>query len=797
MKITSVKIKNFRGFRNEKEIRFDNVPFVLLSAPNGSGKTSVIDAIEWCLTGSIGRLKAAYDKRSTNNNERKVNWDGILKNKDADVNDFVEVTLTYEDGDREYTFVRKQKADNLDSGQSVVELVGSEEDPQSELDKIIDKSFYNYHFCDVQKSFSIQSTQRKDLPSLFTEFISDYSNEETIAKNLDLFANDVNHKENDVMRKRDDVNIKIENINKRINSYAGEPEIVQYPSEFLFEDEVTDISKFDMNQLIRQKEQLYTCGYSMVVSYLDQLESDRIYQDLISKLRELSEIYIQNQDDIAVAVKKKLYKNSAEKYEEIDNAINKYKNIILSSNNIREHSELLLGFDSQIFTREYYDKTIKDINDNEKKLQLLEKEIKHMTEGNVILSAFTEMLSQRKGILKYREESGKCPVCGSPKFGELSEKQVMSEAEKYINDNNSLVCKKNEERDKMQVIIKDLYKSMLERANSVITSEIEKITVERREIGRLLSTTNQYFTMVERINKVGIFKLDVEEEQIVDIKRKIESCENKLLEESKKQQFINNYQQILRIMGYKYDGEDESTLLLKAKDYAKECPRSIIFNYDLFVRKINSINSYMNSNDYMTQVKDLHSQNKLKKELEEEIDKFELLRKKAETQAEKIRDIVNALKQEEYESVGPVLSKYYKKLARIDALSAVNIVPGDEQQLSIVDDNGKYLVNILSNGQLGVFMLAYFFASITKRGDREKFKVFFIDDLTACMDDVNMLSFLDVIKYQMLDRSDNKNIDQIFFLTCDDRISKLLKYKLHGCAVEFSEINEFKLQSNN
>lgn len=250
-------------------------------------------------------------------------------------------------------------------------------------------------------------------------------------------------------------------------------------------------------------------------------------------------------------------------------------------------------------------------------------------------------------------------------------------------------------------------------------------------------------------------------------------------------------------MGYKYDGEDESTLLLKAKDYAKECPRSMIFNYDLFVRKINSISSYMNSNDYMTQVKDLHSQNKLKKELEEEIDKFELLRKKAETQAEKIRDIVNALKQEEYESVGPVLSKYYKKLARIDALSAVNIVPGDEQQLSIVDDNGKYLVNILSNGQLGVFMLAYFFASITKRGDREKFKVFFIDDLTACMDDVNMLSFLDVIKYQMLDRSDNKNIDQIFFLTCDDRISKLLKYKLHGCAVEFSEINEFKLQSNN
>lgn len=250
-------------------------------------------------------------------------------------------------------------------------------------------------------------------------------------------------------------------------------------------------------------------------------------------------------------------------------------------------------------------------------------------------------------------------------------------------------------------------------------------------------------------------------------------------------------------MGYKYDGEDESTLLLKAKDYAKECPKGMKFNNDLFVRKINSINSYMNSNDYITQVKNLHSQNKLKNELEEDIDNLERLRQKAVEQAKKIRDIVKALKREEYESVGPELLKYYKKLARIDTLSAVNIVPGDEQQLSIVDENEKHLVNILSNGQLGVFMLAYFFASITQRGDSEKVKVFFIDDLTACMDDVNMLSFLDVIKYQMLDRSDNKNIDQIFFLTCDDRISKLLKYKLHGCGVEFSEINDFKLQSNN
>ena len=70
MKIEKIRMRNFRGFLGEKNIDFEDTPFVLLSAPNGSGKTSVIDAIEWCLTGNIGRLKEAYDNRSTNNTER-------------------------------------------------------------------------------------------------------------------------------------------------------------------------------------------------------------------------------------------------------------------------------------------------------------------------------------------------------------------------------------------------------------------------------------------------------------------------------------------------------------------------------------------------------------------------------------------------------------------------------------------------------------------------------------------------------------------------------------------------------
>ena len=50
MIIQRIKISNFRGFR-DKEIDFCGKSVVLLSAANGVGKTTTIDAIEWCLTG--------------------------------------------------------------------------------------------------------------------------------------------------------------------------------------------------------------------------------------------------------------------------------------------------------------------------------------------------------------------------------------------------------------------------------------------------------------------------------------------------------------------------------------------------------------------------------------------------------------------------------------------------------------------------------------------------------------------------------------------------------------------------
>ena len=57
MRIEELTIANFRGFREERRIPMPaNV--VILRGPNGSGKTSFVDAIQWLLLGDVQRLQA-------------------------------------------------------------------------------------------------------------------------------------------------------------------------------------------------------------------------------------------------------------------------------------------------------------------------------------------------------------------------------------------------------------------------------------------------------------------------------------------------------------------------------------------------------------------------------------------------------------------------------------------------------------------------------------------------------------------------------------------------------------------
>ena len=265
------------------------------------------------------------------------------------------------------------------------------------------------------------------------------------------------------------------------------------------------------------------------------------------------------------------------------------------------------------------------------------------------------------------------------------------------------------------------------------------------------------------------------------------------LSDSEKMLCRQEYMNILTLLGYKYEDEEERIIAERMKVYYREDSCIKDYSYPIFTQKVNAIKSILDNKEYLEIKEKLKNALENNSQIEAERIKLHQLKLKADERAERILQLVTQLEKEEYAAVGPNLKKYYKKLARIDAIKAIDIILEDNV-ISIVDEKKKNIVNILSNGQLSVFMLSYFFAGITTRSKTEKCKIYFIDDLTACMDDVNMLAFLDLLKYQML--SEEKNMEQIFFVTCDSKICRLLRYKMEGCGIDYCELTENDFSNN-
>ena len=61
-----------------------------------------------------------------------------------------------------------------------------------------------------------------------------------------------------------------------------------------------------------------------------------------------------------------------------------------------------------------------------------------------------------------------------------------------------------------------------------------------------------------------------------------------------------------------------------------------------------------------------------------------------------------------------------------------------------------------------------------------------MDDITNCLDDINVLSFIDIIKYLINDK--NNGMNQLFFATCNNNIEALFKNRMKGFNIPYKSI---------
>lgn len=792
MIIRKIRMENFRGFR-DKTIDFNDKSVVLLSAANGIGKTTTVDAIEWCLTSNIGRLKTAFDTRSTSDVDRKMNTDGILKNRDAGVKAKVKVVLWLFDGEKETILCREQTKDELNPGSSKVTIDESAEIAKAFIREYVGDSFYNFHFCDVQKSLNIQSKKRKDLNDFFGEFITNYDEQKQIAENLDLFAEDVDRYIEDKTKQKVSREV-IEDHEKQLENARKDAKQIPYPLTVFYQGEKTEIAVLNKEELAAQKTEVENCGYQMAKEGIYKLVENETLKNQQSVIKKIASYWETKGEHIRRAVKAEFFKN-ADVITILETKLRKLKGLSFSRNTIFQDGESVIALEIDSFTQSDFDADKKEIKEKEKRVKDLSDEIELLSKNNKMLKLLSALSANKQVVIEYRDAASKkngvarCPVCGSESFSTMEEDLILKEADEYIGQNGEAVKVKEADKASLEAEIEKLYQKVINRTKTVVGKETETLENKIRDLKTMRDEIQPYFDEVKKLQKIKK-EINVEELTAEKVGNLLVAVEKGLLEESKEQEIKESYQRILTVLGYEFENETVQQTYAKVKNLITKSYDVLNFSYDLLVSKINAIDNILANQTLSDLNQKLEEENKKNQKLDIEIRELQELKDIASQRAKDIRTVVENLSKDEYEKVGPALSKFYNKLIRLNFSDGINIIQ-ENDGISLVDDKGKNIVNVLSNGQISVFMLAHFFAGINARNDREKMKIFFIDDLTACMDDVNMLAFMDLLKYQM---SSKATMEQLFFITCDDRISKLLKYKLSGRGIELRELLETDLE---
>lgn len=794
MLLNTIKIKNFRGFE-EHGFSFDESSLVILTAPNGNGKTSLIDAIEWCLTGNIYRLQRAFEKRNTNAGERRSNKNAILKNKNH-LREETVVTLELCEVEKTYILTRLQSEDTLEHGGKIkIEINGEEiEDPEKELAKIVNKkTFYKYHFCDMQKTYNFLHNSRGDMESEFEDFSSDYSEAENVVKNLEIYQEDIRQRitvKNGEKVQAETLEVYRQNKEKYQDATAIQP----YNAQKLYEAEWTNVEKLTIAQIGNQLEVLCSCGYGRAVTVLERI-NDSEAREKCQKSLEILRTELQTKKPVVEdAIKKSVYKEDV--LTAAEKRLKQYNELKLTEENLVGNSETLFKIRNTDFTETYWNESSKKLNGIKERLENLNNEMEILSKGNKVLDILVSVVVGKSNLIQYRKEmrtqnpgvTVRCPVCGSEDFDCIEEQQIAKQAENYQAEHKELIEKKKKEVTDLQAQEKELLEEQLGKARNALKHVIEETKKEVECLTNLYQQSKVYFDIVNELQKkdeekYSIENLDSEEKVLAAIN------ENKelIIPRESKEELQEELKRIFAIVNYSAEGKTMETQMMEMKKGAEKMPENISYNESLLADKIHSLRSYQENTEFLNVSKKLEDAEEKNKQIDKKIEELEQLAHYAKDRVEQINQVKNELKKKEYAQVGPYLYKIFRKLSRDVQIESINLKNEKEGKVSLLDEKGYSLLNMFSDGQLSVFMLSYFLGNIFRMSETEKIPVYFVDDITACMDDINMLAFLDFIKYQLSEK--NNAMKQLFFVTCDKRIEDLMKYKMQSCGISYKEID--------
>lgn len=747
--INWMKIKNFKVF-DEFIIDFNDSRLISFGGPNGYGKTTIFDAIELGMTGNINRIKSIDSSGSLDN----------IVAKDQSQLVEIEIKLINRDGEllhikrilqQIYRTKRDNKTTNFKNLWKLVHIVDDDENVITQvafenlLGEINLNKFYNNFFY----------VQQEDTAHFLIN-----SEKARLEKISELF--NLNREENELknVTKTKDKIIEIRtSLETRLSS------LIDRTSDIEMVEDVEYLRLLPWKENIDEwdKENLSFTGFNTRDNFLKEIKA---IEELFLNKEHFFKYYkyqeFLSNEEMFEGI---LIKTFFEQYDEINNKHEEKTRLLKIIENLDDEDKL---FDSEIdfelvkgkinFNFDDFDSEVNEVNSLKNNLESSDEVISQ------IMDLRNDLIERLKESSLDQEE---CPLCGydwkeNTNFNEykllnaLKDKKeyfellIDGETQRYRSQKDLL----DEKIEKLKLLVEEY---LLNECYQISESIYMKINEYKNDEEKINGLSNYLVSCGIQLNDLIITQLNLELDDDL-IKSKIESLFERLnqtiifddifLEKVKEFQLLSKYSNY-------FDKDEEKLNTLTS---------------ELITNKINFIEySFYNFNQSLQdQIRDTQTKIiNLNTLISEKIAPLETLYK---TEIKKHKEkIIKDIELPFYIYSGKILQSIRNN--RTGGIFIKDPVQSEGlQNIRFVSDyNSDHdVINTVSSGQLAgiVIALTLTLNKVYSNG----FNSIMIDDPIQSMDDINMISLIELFRNEF---SDN----QIFVSTHEEEIEKYILYK--------------------
>ncbi|PJR03556.1 hypothetical protein CDL10_02760 [Avrilella dinanensis] len=660
MKIKEVQISNFRAFNDVNCSTFNFVnnkneisDLISIYAPNGFGKTSFYDAVEWGVTGKIERFDLVGDFDKTRKENKKGGNKNILQHIGSTENGFVNV-ITEKD-----TFA--EKITNTE--------YNHKKEPKNKFfrDVVLSQEMID-NFLKEQTAEERYNKFVESYPEI-TKYNNTYKNLGTL---LNYSIQEIKRLEKDIKKNKDsqlEIDFELEfkkfdQINEAIQFLRINQETID-----LIEKETFDNTLYDI---------LTSQVKSKLVSLQLELEAKKIRIGNIQIARNGDESNNNNGGVLTYIENKKKLANFDLRIKEIKNIISLIENkekIQAENNSLKEklsrEQNTHIGFlsiekklDTYIFLHKEitkHKKRIADLNENNLKV-----ETESTTFRESINRSQNEMAQQQESLKQYQSIINELPNQKSKL--ELAKKNVESFRKGVTEVSNSITVKQNKLNELQQVQNQfNYYENYIENDLGLLL-ELNEFKDQKTEIEEQIKSTN---------------KINIQKNELVKIENKINA----------QNQFNNELKEYVK-RGLDIISQDNSTdcpLCSQKYESFEELSSRIVGNKIFDEQLKESLSNKIGIEDKITKLnEEIHlRKEKLKKHLDE-------LKRPFKTEFTKIEKEIQNLslqKDEKIKELNSVQSNYNEAILFFNNESDIDVF---EKKIKKQIENLKFRINELN-----------------------------------------------------------------------------------------------------